>query len=155
MKCSCAAWPQAFSAGWFSPPDRRDFKDTQAGLKGFKVKPCIPLFSLLRLQGFALDVEILSLANFYRFRIAQLPISIDDPETIPKHSTINLLKAPWIMLYDLFQINRNWKRGNYEHPVLRQRVSAKVYRIQQGDISKAPSDSASTSQSTAEIGLRN
>jgi dolichyl-phosphate beta-glucosyltransferase len=107
-------------------------RDTQAGLKGFRVRPCAPLFSALTLNGFSWDVEMLSLAQFYRLRVIQLPVIFDDRHMLPKHSTINILRTPWIMLYDLLRINLNWKRGRYKHVSLMQRVTKNVYRIPSG-----------------------
>src|SRR5207302_5658056 len=34
-----------------------NFKDTQAGLKGFRVEACRPIFACLTLNGFSFDVE--------------------------------------------------------------------------------------------------
>jgi glycosyltransferase involved in cell wall biosynthesis len=104
------------------------FKDTQAGLKGFRAQTCRPLFEVLTLQRFAFDVELLSVALHHQFRIEQLPIeSLQSPAD--QFSTVSMLPASLQMFADLLQINRNWKAGRYQSPALQDRLEAKIYAI--------------------------
>jgi len=105
------------------------FKDTQAGLKGFRASPCLAIFRLLTIEGFTFDVEILSIALFYRFRVHQIPIIFSAGYEQPGASTVNLLKSSLDMFFDLLRVNINWKRGNYDDPILEKRVDQETYRI--------------------------
>src|SRR2546430_14828670 len=62
-------------------------KDTQAGLKGFRTSAGRELFRLSRLNGFSFDVELLSIALYYRLRLLQLPVEfVGRPAAQPKSS---------------------------------------------------------------------
>lgn len=104
------------------------FKDTQAGLKGFRARSCRPLFDVLTLERFAFDVELLSVALHHQFRIEQLPIE-STLRAGDQSSTVSMLPASLQMFADLLRINRNWKTGRYESGPLRQRLQEKVYAI--------------------------
>lgn len=52
----------------------RGFMDTQCGFKLFRREAAHRLFSLLRTEGFAFDVEILVHAQRLGFRIAEVPV---------------------------------------------------------------------------------
>jgi len=106
------------------------YRDSQAGCKGFRSSACAPIFELLRTKGFAFDVEILSLARFYRFRIAQVPVRFRSTQSPPEWTSIRLLRAAVPTLLDLFRINVRWKRGCYKHPLLEKRIDDAVYLIE-------------------------
>lgn len=104
------------------------YKDTQAGLKGFKAASCKPLFDVLTLNRFAFDVELLSVALHHQFRIEQLPV--ESLHRIMEYvSTVSMLPSSLQMLRDLIRINWNWKAGRYTSPTLQRRVEEKMYAI--------------------------
>lgn len=104
-------------------------RDSQAGMKGFRAELCLPIFELLRTDGFAFDVEILGIATFYRFRVCQIPVRFDASYASPETSTIRLLRTSLKMIAELIAVNLRWKRGLYFHPQLEARVDAETYTI--------------------------
>ena len=50
--------------------------DTQTGLKAFRRKALVPVFSVLTVRRFAFDVELLTVANLYGLKIVELPVKI-------------------------------------------------------------------------------
>ena len=106
-----------------------NYSDTQAGLKGFQAKNCKPIFEKLTLNGFSFDVEILSIALYYRFRVAQVPVAFSENHNFPTSSTISFFKSSFFMLCDLFRINWNWKRGIYKSDELKKSIDDQVYKI--------------------------
>lgn len=105
------------------------YRDTQAGLKAFRAAHCTPLFQAATIDGFTIDVELLSLALFYRFRIGQISIEYSKGYTPPKMSSVRLFSTSIQMLRELVKINLNWHRGVYKIPELHQRLSQKIYVI--------------------------
>jgi dolichyl-phosphate beta-glucosyltransferase len=103
--------------------------DTQAGLKAFRVDTCRPIFDCTRLSGFAFDVELLSVAIYYNFKIAIIPVAFAKDYRAPSGSTVSLLKTGLKMVWDLFLINRNWRRGYYDHPQLYRRLEEGMYWV--------------------------
>jgi dolichyl-phosphate beta-glucosyltransferase len=77
-----------------------DFKDTQCGFKMFSGDVARSLFKDARIERFAYDVEILSIAKKRGYRIAEVPIKwINSPE-----SKVNPIKDSIQMLFDLLRI---------------------------------------------------
>jgi dolichyl-phosphate beta-glucosyltransferase len=105
------------------------FRDSQAGCKGFRASTCGPIFDLLTTDGFAFDVELLSIASYYRLRIAQVAVRFRRPREAARESSIQLGRSSMAMVADLIRINLRWKRGRYAHRVLEQRIDDHVYTI--------------------------
>jgi dolichyl-phosphate beta-glucosyltransferase len=67
------------------------------------------VFALQRVERFAFDVEVLSIARSLGYRIVELPVTwIDQPA-----STVNPITAPASMLLDLVRIRVNHLLGRY------------------------------------------
>lgn len=105
------------------------YRDTQAGLKGFRSASCAALFDALRIERFAFDVEVLSLAIFYRYRIAQVPIQFADGYAFPQSSTVNLFRTWLPMCIEVLKINLNWKLKRYHKRALLDRIDQAIYTI--------------------------
>ncbi|MFA7147412.1 MAG: glycosyltransferase [Syntrophomonadaceae bacterium] len=75
-------------------------KDSQCGLKGFHYQAAREIFCRQRLNGFAFDVEILTLARALGYEIAELKVMAVDCNG----SRVNPLLAPVQMLVDLFRV---------------------------------------------------
>jgi dolichyl-phosphate beta-glucosyltransferase len=101
-------------------------RDTQAGLKAFRANSCWPVFDLLTIDGFTFDVEILSIALFYRLRIKQIPIEVSK---LSSATTVSILRSSLAMIVDLFRININWKTGRYSQSQLISRIESDVYVV--------------------------
>ena len=106
-----------------------NFKDTQAGLKGFRTQTTKPIFSLLTLNSFSFDVEILSIALFYRLRVKQIPISYPKTYLFPEDSRVRIFKHSILMLIDLIKINLNWKKGKYYSKALSDSIESDSFEI--------------------------
>jgi len=88
------------------------FRDTQAGLKGFRRDAARQIFAKLRTYDFSFDVEVLYLARKYGHRIAEVPVTVSHEHSY-KTSKIKLMKDSLRMLRDLFQIRFDDARGLY------------------------------------------
>ncbi len=104
-------------------------KDTQAGLKGFRTSSGRELFRLSRLNGFAFDVEILSIALYYRLRLFQLPVRFVGRPAVPPGSSVSLWRTTPTMLVDLIKINVGWKLGWYKSALFERQVDERGYSI--------------------------
>lgn len=79
-----------------------NFRDTQAGLKGFKREAAQKIFKELRTAHFAFDVEALFLAKKHNFEVVSLPLKVEGSVK----TTFNLgerIRFVW----ELFKIKRN------------------------------------------------
>lgn len=106
-----------------------NFRDSQAGLKGFNTITTKPLFDLQTLNGFSFDVELISMALFYRLKILQVPVVFENQYTFPTTSSLNLVKESLQMFKDVMKIYINWKKGRYRSPELIARVNLSQYKI--------------------------
>lgn len=106
-------------------------EDSQAGLKGFRASFFDEALSLAKIDGFAFDVEILSIAIQSRSRIRQVPILITGSREI-EGSSMTPRKAAR-MFWDLLAIALRRYRGGYESAVFRQRISDQVYEIKENE----------------------
>jgi dolichyl-phosphate beta-glucosyltransferase len=107
-----------------------NYRDTQAGLKGFRLQSCRSLWELLTLRNFAFDVELLSVASYYRLKIVQIPVGFKGRWAQSNHrSTVNMLLSSLTMLWSLFLINFNWKSGRYRCAELEQRIERDAYCV--------------------------
>ncbi len=84
--------------------------DTQCGMKGFKKEIAVSLFQKSKINGFAFDVEILSMAVRKKYTIKRLPVKLRNHE----NSTIHLLKHSFEMIWDLMRIKRYQLSGKYK-----------------------------------------
>jgi dolichyl-phosphate beta-glucosyltransferase len=55
-----------------------DVGDSQCGFKAFTARAAETIFGKLRTRGFGFDVEVLMLARFYGFRVAEVAVSWSD-----------------------------------------------------------------------------
>lgn len=88
------------------------YRDTQAGCKGFRSDVAILLFSASRLNGFSFDIEILHLVERWRLTLKELPMSV----SATGRSTVNVLADTVQLLADLGRIRRWSARGVYVYP---------------------------------------
>jgi len=86
------------------------YRDTQSGLKGFRSDAADLLFSLARIDGFAFDVELLHLAERYRFALVELPVVLDNIDD----STVSFLADTLAMIRDVFRVRRWSAQGEYD-----------------------------------------
>lgn len=87
-------------------------KDTQAGLKGFRIGAARAIFGRQRLGGFAFDVELCYLARRLGYRVAEVPAHVSEGHSY-KVSKVNLIKDPIRMFGALLDVRRNALLGRY------------------------------------------
>lgn len=75
----------------------KGIRDTQCGFKLFDEVAARTIFSLVTVEGFSFDVEVLFLAQRLGFRVAEVPIEWHDQPD----SKVNPLRTPPAMLRDL------------------------------------------------------
>ncbi len=87
----------------------RDIADTQCGFKLFPAPVARDLFSVLQLDGYGFDVELLFIAQRRGYRIAEAAVSwVDQPG-----SKVRVVSDGLRMLRELRVIRRNQCRGLY------------------------------------------
>ncbi len=80
----------------------KDFKDTQCGFKLFKKDIAKKIFSQLKTEGFAFDVEVLARGKKENFKIAEVGVLwYNSPE-----SKVSILKSPFKMFLELNRIKK-------------------------------------------------
>ncbi len=89
------------------------FKDTQAGLKGFRLGAARKIFPALRQTGFGFDVELLYLARRFGFKIGEVPATVSEFHK-GKASRVNLLRDPRRMFIGLGAVKLNGWLGTYD-----------------------------------------
>ncbi len=89
------------------------YKDMQAGLKGFKKKPAQQIFKRQTLTGFSFDAEILFIAKKHGYTIGEIPARVSQ-QHLYKVSQVNIFKDSLKMLGCLLKIRLNDRAGYYE-----------------------------------------
>jgi dolichyl-phosphate beta-glucosyltransferase len=91
---------------------RRAYRDTQAGLKGFRMAAAREIFRRLTIRDFSFDVELLFIARKRQCSIAEMPAEVD-PAHRQTPSSVKLLRDPPRMFLSLLRIRLNAWRGRY------------------------------------------
>lgn len=86
--------------------------DSQCGIKGFSREATRKIFSRQRLQSFAFDVEVLTLARSLQYEIVYVPMEATDSDG----SSVNPLLAPFIMARDIIRVKLNFAFNRYDLP---------------------------------------
>lgn len=88
------------------------YRDTQAGLKGFRAEAAEAIFRRRRLSGFSFDVELLFIARRLGLRIAEIPAH-PSHDHAAKPSNVRLLRDPARMFVALLAVRGNALLGRY------------------------------------------
>jgi len=86
------------------------YRDTQCGLKAFRSDVATLVFSLTRIDGFAMDVEVFHLAERFRLTLREVPVEVVNSS----RSTVHVVRDTWRLVRDLFRIRRIGRTGGYE-----------------------------------------
>lgn len=89
------------------------YRDTQAGLKGFRREAASLLFPRTRVMRYCTDVELLFLAHKLGLRVGEMPARVD-PSHAAKPTSMNLFGDPPRMFADMMRIRWNSVRGRYD-----------------------------------------
>ncbi|MCC7367483.1 MAG: glycosyltransferase [Chloroflexi bacterium] len=84
--------------------------DTQAGFKCMRGEAARNIYARTTLFDFAFDVEALFIARQLGYRITELPVYF---LYLGEQSSVQLVKDSVLMLYDLWKIRQNGRRGVY------------------------------------------
>jgi len=88
------------------------FKDTQAGLKGFRNDIAKDLFKKQYIKGFAFDVEIIYQAIKKNYKIKEIPVRLNK-DHINKPTKVNVVSDSVKMMFSLLMIKTNYLLGKY------------------------------------------
>jgi len=88
------------------------YRDTQAGLKGFRRDAASAIFSRQRLTDFSFDAELVFLARRLGLRIAQIPARVSEDHAA-KATKVDLIRDPLRMLRGVVVIRVNSWMGRY------------------------------------------
>jgi len=88
------------------------YRDTQAGCKGFRSDVAELIFSKTKLNGFSFDIEIFHLVERWRLSLTEVPMTVAETDA----STVNLVRDTMTLLGDLGRIRRWSARGEYTDP---------------------------------------
>jgi len=83
--------------------------DTQCGFKVFRGDAAAEVFRLARVDGFAIDVEVIYLLLKYRLDIKRIPVQLVDNGP----STVRVLRDSVRAGRDVASIRMNWASGRY------------------------------------------
>jgi dolichyl-phosphate beta-glucosyltransferase len=89
------------------------FRDTQAGIKGFRNKAAKELFRKQFIRGFAFDVEILYRAIKNNYKIHQIPVRVSQ-EHKKSGTNVKILNDSVRMFYSLLKIKLVSLLGKYD-----------------------------------------
>jgi glycosyltransferase involved in cell wall biosynthesis len=87
-------------------------RDTQAGLKGFRMAAARAILPRLRRRDFSFDAEALFIARRLDLRVAEIPASVS-PAHQSKPSRVNLILDPVRMALGLVSVRWDAFRGKY------------------------------------------
>lgn len=88
--------------------------DTQCGFKVFRGDVGHELFRLSRVDGFAIDVELIYLLLKYRLDIKRIPVQLERSEP----STVRVMRDSGAAMRDIAMIRLRWAVGRYRSSLL-------------------------------------
>ena len=88
--------------------------DTQCGMKCFRGDVAGELFRLARIDGFAIDIEVLFLMRRYGLRVERVPVRLE----ATGKTSVHVIRASARAARDVTAIRLDWARGRYRSDVL-------------------------------------
>jgi dolichyl-phosphate beta-glucosyltransferase len=89
-----------------------DLHDTQCGFKLFTARAIDAVLPITTIEGWTFDLEVLFVARLQGWRIREVPIEWHYHE----QSRVSMVRDPWRMIRDLWQIRTNGRSGVYGRP---------------------------------------
>ncbi len=89
------------------------YRDTQAGLKGFRREVAERIFGKQRIHDFTFDAELLFLAKRLGYRIAEVPARVSDSHVYKGTRAMVWQDNPG-MLFSLLKVRCNYALGKYD-----------------------------------------
>ncbi len=87
------------------------YRDTQAGIKGFRSDVAALVFTKTKLNGFSFDIEIFHLVERWRLTLTEVPMTVAETE----QSTVRIFSDTAQLFLDLARIRRWSARGEYRN----------------------------------------
>lgn len=91
-----------------------EIRDTQCGFKCFRGDVAVELFRLARVDGFAIDIEVLFLLLRYGLDVQRIPVRLEGDSL----SSVQVLRDSIRAARDVVAIRLGWTRGRYRSTVL-------------------------------------
>jgi len=98
--------------------------DTQCGIKVFRGDVAGELFALTRVDGFAVDVELIYLLLKYRMDVKRMPVQLSNNEP----SSVRVVRDSLVAARDILAIRRSWALGRYSSDYLVACLAADIER---------------------------
>jgi dolichyl-phosphate beta-glucosyltransferase len=115
--------------------------DTQCGFKVFRGDVAAEVFRLSRIEGFAIDVELIYLLLKYRLDVKRIPVRLE--RNAP--SSVRVVRDSAGAFRDIATIRLNWARGRYRSPILANLLQEELREDVEGAAGRpAPPPSAAT-----------
>ena len=96
--------------------------DTQCGFKVFRGDVADEVFGLTRIDGFAIDVELIYLILKYRLDLKRIPVRLE--RNAP--SSVRVIRDSASAVRDIATIRWNWARGRYRSETLADLLATEV-----------------------------
>lgn len=116
------------------------YRDTQAGIKGFRGDVADLIFTKSKLNGFSFDIEIFHLVERWRLTLREVPMTVAETDS----STVNLIADTARLLTDIGRIRRWSARGVYHDPEALNRLPVAVDMTADRQSVESPSDKEGT-----------
>jgi len=98
--------------------------DTQCGFKVFRGDVGREVFRLTRIDGFAIDVEVIYLLLKYRLDVKRIPVRLERNEP----STVRVIRDSLGAFRDIAAIRWHWATGRHRSPMLLELLQAELER---------------------------
>lgn len=98
--------------------------DTQCGFKVFRGDVGREVFRLTRIDGFAIDVEVIYLLLKYRLDLKRIPVRLERNEP----SSVRVIRDSLGAFRDIAAIRWHWATGRYRSALLHQLLEAELQR---------------------------
>lgn len=96
--------------------------DTQCGFKAFRGDVADELFRIARVDGFAIDVELIYLLLKHRLDIKRIPVQLH----YNAGSSVRVIRDSARAAADVLKMRANWARGAYRSPGLDRILAAEA-----------------------------
>jgi glycosyltransferase involved in cell wall biosynthesis len=98
--------------------------DTQCGFKVFRGDVGREIFRLSRIDGFAIDVEVITLLLKYRLDVKRIPVRLERNGP----SSVRVVRDSVRAFRDIATIRWNWSNGRYRAPLLMDLLQSELRR---------------------------
>ena len=85
------------------------YQDTQCGCKAFRDEPAKTLMTISKIEGFAFDIELLYLAEQHHYKIAEVPVTLENSGS----SSVKAVRDGVKVVCDILKVRRLAKSGQY------------------------------------------